>query len=136
MLIRNNELKHMLSLWGSEILDVKEDEFNWKDYRNQVYIPYLVEHYQLRTLRTKATNSNALGKYLIEGENAASYADYKMGFTKHPEDFNALLNHPDFEDHMERALGINNFARSQALTLRKRMLEILEMLEKEIKQDE
>ncbi len=136
MLIRNNYLKQILSLWGSEILDVKEDEFNWKDYRNQIYIPFLVEHYQLRTIRTKATSSNALDKYLIEGENDSGYTDYDMGFTKHPEDFSALLNHPDFEDHMERALGINNFARSQALTLRKRMLEILEMLEKEINNNE
>ena len=65
-------------------------------------MPFLVRHYQLRTIRTKASNS----------------VDYNIGFTKHEEDYNLLLNHPDFEDHMERALGINRFAHAQSLSLR------------------
>ena len=131
-IITNNRLKQILSFWTSEIADVREDELNWKYYRNEIYIPFLIEHYQLRTIRSKATKLNVLGKYAIELDNEASDMSYDIGLSKHTEDFISLLNHPDMEDHMERALAINKFATSQSLSLRRRIVEIIDLLHAEL----
>jgi len=133
-LIRNDTLKQLLSFWTTEIIQVQEDDWSWKSYRNELYIPFLISHYQLRTIRSKATRSNVLGKYLIEDEDKKeSAAAEDIGMTKHPEDFNGLLDHPDFEDHLERCYTTNKFANSQSLILRKRIIEIIDILNREIK---
>ena len=132
-LIKNERLKQILSFWTSEIKDVQEDEGNWKHYRNDTYVPFLVKYYQLRTVRNKAIKSKVLYKYRID-ENDTSESKIKtdIGMTKHPEDFNSLLDQPDFEDHLIRAFATNSFAKDQSLSLRKRIVEILDLLNKEI----
>jgi hypothetical protein len=75
-----------------------------------------------------------LGKYLIdENTNRGSNDTVGIGTSIHPEDFDVLLNHPDFEDHMERCYTINKFAKLQSLILRKRIVEILHLLNQELK---
>ena len=134
-LIRNDSLKQMLSFWTSEIKDVQEDEGSWKYYRNETFVPFLVQHYQLRTVRNKAFKTNFLDRYLItENNNDDITKSEDIGITKHPEDFYAMLNHPDFEDHLIRAYTVNKFAKEQCMILRKRIVEILETLNKEIEQ--
>jgi len=132
-LIKNIELKHALTRWSSEIKDVIEDEVIWKDYRNDQYFPFLVKHYQLRTIRNNAYKSNILGVYTLDiGKNISSNPENEIGESIHPEDFNALLDHPDFEDHLSRCFSINSWANVQSQILRKRMVEIISILEKEI----
>ena len=132
-LIKNNRLKEMLSSWTSNISDVIEEEEIWKFYRNELYMPFLIKHYQFRTLRNKAFKSNVLGSYSIDIENGTSlYADDDIGTTKHKEDFNALLNHPDLEDHLSRCYSINKWTNVQSLILLKRIIEIIELLDSEI----
>jgi len=133
-LIKNQTLKHSLTRWTAEIKDVIEDEVIWKNYRNEQYFPFLVQHYQLRTVRNKAYRSNILGKYSLKiGENEEAYAKDDIGNSAYKEDFNALLNHPDFEDHLTRCYAVNSWANVQSNILRKRIVEIIELIDEEIK---
>ncbi len=132
-LIKNDSLKQLLSFWTSDIKNVQEDEASWKDYRNLAYVPYLIRYYQLRTVRSRATSSNVLGRYLIEEDQSMALNDIgNIGKTKHPEDFNGLLDQPDFEDHLERCYTTNRFATTQCMILRKRIVEILDILNREL----
>lgn len=132
-LIQNDSLKQMLSFWTSEIKDVQEDEYSWKDFRNEFYVPFIIAHYQLRSLRNKAFKTSFLDRYLIKKNDKSTTKKIDdIGMTKHPEDFNALLNQPDFEDLLTRAYTTNKFARDQCLILRKRIVDILDILNKEI----
>lgn len=132
-LIRSDSLKLLLSLWTSDIVSVQEDELSWKSYRNEQYVPFLVAHYQLRTIRQVAIESGLIKGYLIEtGERKAAELDAEIGNSKYPPDFHALLDQPDFEDHLERAISTNRFALSQSLILRNRILEIMALLDREI----
>lgn len=132
-LIKNIELKRALTRWTSEINDVIEDEIIWKNYRNDIYFPFIVAHYQLRTIRNNAYQSNILGQYSIEiNKNIESYSKNNIGMTKHKEDFNELLNHPDFEDHLTRCYSINSWANIQSGILRERIVEIIKLIDKEI----
>lgn len=119
-LISNDSLKQKLSFWTSAIKDVREEEINWMDYRNNFYVPFLLKYYQLRTLRTKGSESNVLDKYSIEGKSIdVSIETGSVGRTKHPENFNLLLNHPDFEDHLERSYTIKQMGQSTIANLEK-----------------
>ena len=131
-LIRNDSLKHKLTYWTSEIADLREDELSWADYRENKYVPFLVKYYQLRTIRNLANKTNVLGKYLIEDNDYTT--DYEIGDSKFIEDYNVLLNQPDYEDHLERCLTKNKFSLNQSLTLRKNIVDIIDILSAEINQ--
>jgi hypothetical protein len=135
-LIKNIELKHALTRWTSEVNDVIEDEIIWKNYRNDIYFPFIVDHYQLRTIRNKAYQSNILGQYSLEiNKNIESYSKDNIGKSKYKEDFNGLLNNPDLEDHLTRCYSINSWANIQSGILRKRIVEIIKLIDKEIKEE-
>ncbi len=135
-LIRNPELKQALTRWSSNVKDLREEEDIWKYYRNEIYMPFLIEHYQFRTLRNKAFKNNVLEKYSIDMEESTDrYSNDDIGSSKHEENFNALLDHPDLEDHLSRCYSINKWANVQASILRKRIVEIIALIESEIIQE-
>jgi hypothetical protein len=129
-LIKNDSLKQRLSFWTSEIADLREEELNWRDYRNYAYVPFIIKYYQLRTIRNSANNTNVLGSYLIQDISTSQMPE--IGFTKHAEDYNLLLDQPDFEDHLERCLTTNYHSLNQSLILRTRIVEILDILNSEL----
>ncbi|MGB5404789.1 MAG: DUF6090 family protein [Robiginitalea sp.] len=132
-LIRSDSLKLMLSLWTSDIKNVQEDELAWKFYRNYYYVPFLVEHYQLRTIRDLAIKSGLLNNFLITPEDGGRQeGDQNIGRSVHKVDSDYLLSLPNFEDHLERALTSNTFSRAQSLILREKILGILALLDGEI----
>ncbi len=130
-LIRNDSLKGLLSVWTSEIVQVTEGEQTWAKYRNEIYIPFLITNYQLRTLRNKAMKTNILYSFLIDQENRASEIK-DIGNSKHVSDFNTLLDNPDYEDHLVRCITTNRNTQQQSFILRDRIVGILELLIKEI----
>ena len=131
-IIKNDSLKNKLTYWTTEIADHKEDELNWKDYRDNRYVPFLINHYQLRTVRNLANKTNFLGKYLIEDSNNTT--TNAIGKSKYVEDYILLLDHPDYEDHLERCFTINKFSLNQSLIIRKKIIDILNILNSEINQ--
>lgn len=135
-IIKNTQLKHALTRWSSEINDVIEDEVVWKKYRNEQYFPFLIENYQLRTIRNNAYRANILGLYSLKiGENNEAYSKDDIGVSSHREDIDALLNHPDLEDHLTRCYSINSWANVQSDVLRNRTVEIIKLIESEITND-
>ena len=133
-LISDKGLKQALNNWNSDISDVIEDEINWKYYRNNNYIPFLIENYQLRTLRHKAFKANTLGIFSLNRENdSRSYVENEIGFSNHNIDMHSLLDNPDFEDHISRCYAINSWTNSEALILRKRLLDIITSIQNNIR---
>ncbi|MCX2719182.1 DUF6090 family protein [Lentiprolixibacter aurantiacus] len=131
-LIRNDSLKALLSMWTSEIVQVTEGEQTWAKYRNEIYIPFLIKNYQVRSLRNKAMKTDLLYTFLINQENRASEIN-DIGNSKHFSDINILLDNPDYEDHLVRCITTNRNTQQQAFILRDRIIEILDILNKEIK---
>ncbi|WP_115460898.1 DUF6090 family protein [Winogradskyella aurantiaca] len=131
-LIRNDSLKALLSLWTSEIVQVTEGEQTWAKYRNEIYIPFLIKNYQVRSLRNKAMQTNLLYTFLINQENRASEIK-EIGNSKHFADINVLLDNPDYEDHLVRCIVTNRNTQQQAFILRDRITQILDIINEEIK---
>ena len=123
-----------MSFWTTEVIQVTENEKTWYEYRNSVFIPFVIKYYQLRTPRNGLIKSNYLKKFLIDKKvNSKLYTSGGIGVTKYPQDFNILLNQPDYEDHLVRCIVTNNIAETQSFTLRKKIAEILAILDSEIK---
>ena len=132
-ILKNNRLKQLLSLWTSEIIQVTEGEQTWLRYRDNIYLPFLIEHYQLRTMRSNAMNNNILQNFLINQEQRnTAYTITSLGDTKHSADIDALLDTPDYEDHLVRLIVTNRNTQHQAYILKERIVEIIELLESEI----
>jgi hypothetical protein len=132
-LLRNNSLKQLLSYWTSEIMQVTESEQTWYKYRNEVYVPFLITHYQIRTARHDLIKTDYLKKYQSDkGVDSYLYKIGGIGPSKYPEDYNQLLDQPDFEDHLTRCIVTNNICDVQSIILRNRIVEILELISTEI----
>lgn len=135
-LISNNKIKQVVTRWTSDIKDVIEDEIIWKDYRNNIYIPFLVEHYQLRTIRNKAYETNLLGTYSIDRKNnVTNYDKHEIGNSNFETDYNTLLGNPNFEDHLTRCYAINSWTNVQSEILRLRIVEIIDLIKSELQND-
>jgi len=130
-LIRNDSLKQLLSFWTSEIIQVTEGEQTWAKYRNEIYIPFIIKNYQVRTMRNKAMKTGILFTFLINQENRASEIK-EIGSSKYNIDFNLLLDNPDYEDHLVRCIVTNRNTQQQSFILRDRIVEILKLLDEEI----
>ncbi|MCZ4408206.1 DUF6090 family protein [Cryomorphaceae bacterium 1068] len=133
-IIRNDSLKLLLSQWTSELVQVIESEQSWYKYRNEVYVPFLIENTQLRTLRNAAMNRTFVGKFLIDVDNREALDSRvdSIGNSAFSYDINVLLNNPDFEDHLTRCIVTNSISNVQSYILRKRILLILKILESEL----
>ena len=135
-LISNNVLKKAITRWSSDINDVIEDEIVWKDYRNDIYVPFLIENYQLRTIRNMAYETNILGTYTMDRENKViSKGKLSIGNSNHNTDYKKLLSHPDFEDHLTRCYAVNSWANIQSQILRTRIIEIIDLIKKELENE-
>lgn len=135
-LISNNDLKKAVTRWTSDIKDVIEDEVTWKDYRNTIYVPFLIQNYQLRSLRNKAYKANLLGGYTMDRENTITDGvKNDIGYSNFEPDYNTLLSNPDFEDHLTRCYAINSWTNIQSQILRKRIVEIIDLIKQELEND-
>lgn len=131
-IIQSDSLKQMLSFWTSEIVQVTEGEEVWKKYRNETYVPFVIKHYQLRSMRNQAMNADFIQKFLINQTETNHL--HKLGETKHAADFSLLLDHPDHEDHLVRLITNSRVTQQQSYILRERIVGILELIELELNQ--
>ena len=135
-IIESDSLKQLLSFWTSEIVQVTESEDVWTNLRNNQYVPFVIKHYQLRTMRNSAMKTNLMQSFLINQEDRnAKYKITEFGETRHDADYNRLLDHPDYEDHLVRLITNNRTTQQQSYILRQRIEEILSLIEHELVND-
>jgi hypothetical protein len=136
-LIQNDSLKLLLSQWTSELIQVVESEQTWFHYRNNIYIPFLIKNTQLRTMRSAAMKRNFLGQFLIDVDNDEAMRSRvdSIGRSAHSYTIDGLLDNPDYEDHLTRCIVTNNISNVQSFILRKRILIILDILDKELAEE-
>lgn len=133
-IIKSDSLKLLLSKWTSELVQVEESEEVWVNYRNNIYIPFLIKHTQLRSARDAAMKGAFLGQFLIDVDNdeAMDARIKSLGPSHFPYTTEGLLNNPDYEDHLTRLIVTNNIAQVQSLILRKRIVLILDLLDERL----
>ncbi len=127
--IRNSSLKEKLSRWTSEIIQVTEEEVAWRDYRTR-HTSTLLDHYSYRTVINQYWKYNLLESFHLDKDTKTKFV---VKNSKKNIDISNLLDNSNFEDHVALCASFSKITNSQSMSLRKRIVEILELIEAELK---
>lgn len=128
-LLSNNKLKRLLSNWTSDIVAVQEIEQNWSDIVNEQLQPELNELGVARDLANFFANDLQADWQL---EEASERIRIPIGASRQPVSTAQIAESKVLESLVSMAITYNNAANIQAETVRKRILEILSLIEAEI----
>ena len=129
-LLQNKELRELLSRWTSEVIQVTEEEVAWSTYRNEIYYQGLSKYSSFRTIINQYWKNDTMDSFrLEEGESV----NFDLGDSKRNQDLALLFDNSDFEDHVAMCYSWNKIANTQSEVLRGRILEILNLIDGDLK---
>lgn len=129
-LLKNTRLKEKLSLWTSEIIQVTEEEQVWLNYRTNHYMPTLLKYDLYRNLVNQYWVENVLASFHLD---EGTKTELSIKNSKKDVNFSEALDHSEFEHHFAQCATFMKLTNSQSLSLRKRIVEILNLIEQDLK---
>ena len=131
LLIKNKQLKQLLTTWPSNVAHVKEIENIWNTKMWEAVIPLFNDMGILRNGFYKWWNDEQNIKWVMDGSFINPF--------KKPKAYNAsiggeILKTKKLEGIVSTAVSVNYAANLQSQVLTKRILEILDLLKQEIKE--
>ena len=130
-LITNLKLKRMLSNWSSDIVAVQEIEQNWADVVPEQLLPALYDLGIYRELSDYFINDLKMD-WALEG--TARFEKRKIGSSKQAASLVEIAQSKELESLAASAITYNATANLESAALRKRIEEILALLEDEIQE--
>jgi len=103
----------------------------WSHYRSTQYIPFLLEHGFERNVIDEIWSQNRSQTFQLDKE---AVDDFEIGKSKKETDFTRLLNDVKFEGLVVQCASFSKLTNSQSSSLRKRIVEILGIIEKELEE--
>ena len=132
-LLRNNRLKYMITSWSSEVIQLTEEEEDWNSFRDDVRTPFLTKHNALRNLLAQLWSNDDILVTFIDNDDVELTID--IGPSKRNIDYDAIIKIPEFESMLAFGISRNSVANIQSMTLRKRIIEMLALIDSEIKRN-
>ena len=129
-LLKNSSLKEKLARWTSEVVQVTEEEEAWVFIRRHNYFPLLSKYGVMRNLLNQYWKDNVSGVFHLD-EGTKTYLE--LGKSKKEIRISNLLDDAQFEGDIARCTSFSKITNSQAESLRKRIVEILELIDEELK---
>ena len=123
-LIQNDRLRKLLSQWASNVYQLNEEEWFWRDYVVDVRLPFIAENQLTRKLYYKSIQINEK-LYLLE-DNQDTSKLFKD--TSREIDFYEILKKPALEAILVTGVFACTDANLISETLRKNILEILALI--------
>ena len=130
-LIKNDKLKQLLILWPSEVLGVQEIEKIWFTRMWESIVPMFTDFGILRSGFFTWWNDEQNLKWLKEGADTNPFQNPKSSKALKS---NEILNSKELEGLTSLAISVNYSANLQSQVLHKRILEILDLINEEIKE--
>ena len=129
-LIRNQKLKRLLSNWSSDVIAVIEIEKNWSKLVIEQYDPIIsdlgIGRYMYNSWMNDVNHNWLLDK------NAKDYKE-EIGTSRFHTTLNEIINSKNLESIISASIVICKGANLQSEALRLRILEILDLIENEVK---
>lgn len=132
-LLRSDRLKYLITSWSSEVIQVTEEEEDWKSFKDNVRTPFLTKHNAIRGLLDNIWSSDDILVTFINEDEAPLKID--IGPSKRNIDYDAIIKIPEFESMLAFGISRNTLANVQSETLRKRIVEMLALIDSEIKRN-
>jgi hypothetical protein len=129
-LIKNEKLKRLLSNWSSDLVALTEIEVVWSEIVNHRLDVVLMELGIVRDVNNSYMNDISL-IWLLDKNRKQSKRE--IGTSKLSASLIEIVSSKNLESMASNAIGFNNTANLQSEALIKRMNEIINLLESEIK---
>jgi hypothetical protein len=130
LLIKNKKLNQLLTTWPSNVLHIKEIEKMWNKKMWESIIPLFTDFGVLRDGFYKWWNDEQNIKWILEGTFVNPFQKPKSSKGLKASE---ILNNKQLEGITSVAVSVNYAANLQSQVLHKRIVEILELLNQEIK---
>jgi hypothetical protein len=128
-LLKNAQLKELLSRWTSEIVQVTEEEVSWRIYKN-MNKSFYGDYLSSRTYFNRYWQNNTMELFYLD---KGTEVKFDLKNSKFPSSLTKLLEDPKFESYVASCASFSKIANIQSVSLRKRIVEILQLIEKELK---
>ena len=132
-IIQNRELKTLLTKWSTDVIQVQEVEAIYLNRHQYVYMPVLNKLGLGRAMdKTLLEKVKDLPTFLLTQDE---FVAYDFGKSRMEPDLMAILNNPELEGIVSSSIFVNELINSESFTLRKQIVVILDLLEKQIKSE-
>ncbi|WP_396637524.1 DUF6090 family protein [Maribacter sp. R77961] len=131
-LIQNEKLVSLLSNWSSEVYQVQEQEKQYQTFRNQFIVQLIIGSGTSRNLNNNIWKD---GYSPVEALDKSSSLEFRINPSKRKIAFKKILADPEQESIPAMAISFHQNANIQSATLRNRIIEMLEIINSEIKND-
>jgi len=128
-LIKNDQLRRLLTSWKVDVTQLREDELNWRDYVTTYRYANEInsEAGFNRNLQIEFWKNNGSNLFLLDNDSI-SYVEITP--PDHKINYHKLLQVPFWDNYCTRAIQLNQDANLNSFALKKRILEILELLKR------
>ena len=130
-LLSNTRLKELLSLWTSEIVAVTEEEFAWDIIKRDTYRPFLLQYGSYRNILNNFWQNNTTDSFHIDDDTVVEF-NFKNSISNL--DATKVFESSRFEDHLALCATMSKIANTQSKSLRLRIVEILTIIEEQLKE--
>jgi hypothetical protein len=128
-MIQNEKLKRLLTKWSTDVIQVQEVEAIYLNAHHYIYFPILsklgLKRAVDKALYDKVNKVEDLSTFLLNRDEFTPY-DFKKSRLEPA--LQAILNNPELEGMVSNSILINELINSESSTLRKQILEILDLL--------
>lgn len=131
-LIKNSNLRKLLSNWSSDVVSVQEMEQQWQLVRNQINYPFMIKLDIYRDIIDENLKGNHDEQWLLDKSIQSTIA---VGKSKKTPSTQFILNDKELESVLSLAINYNNVTNIQSMTLQKRINEILKLLNESLEHD-
>lgn len=127
-LIKNEALRRLLTAWKIEVLQLKEDEVNWRSYVTNFRYAFELESSTsfARSTQIEFWRNRASKIFLLDSDSVQriTYPNPKEEI-----DYQSLLKVPFWDTYFTRAIQLNNDANLNSEVLKKRIQDIISLLQ-------
>lgn len=128
-LLQNVDLKERLARWTSEVIQVTEEEQAWVFIRGNEYLPMLSQKGFMRNVLNRYWKDNVLATFHLD---EGTKTEIDLGNSKKENIISAILDDPLFESSIAQCATYSKLTNSQAVSLRQRIVEILDLIEQDL----
>ena len=130
LLIKNQKLNRLLTAWPSEVFTIKEIEMIWRQQVWEMVIPFFADIRLSRETFSRWWNDDQNLQWILEGNSKNPFQIPSSNSTLKP---NEILKKKELEGFTTVALSVNSAVNLQSQIIRNRIIEIMDLLNQEIK---
>lgn len=125
-IIKSQKLKTLLTKWSTDVIQVQEVEAIYVNAHQYVYVPAMIKIGIGRGMdKALSEKIGVLSNFLL---NSQEYTRYDYGESRLEPSLESILNNVELEGIVTKSILLNQVINSESFTLRKQILEILDLL--------